>query len=201
MIKSANSQNTLWWHLACASLLTGLVGQVAADEYVPPPAGPYKPVAVMGGAQAVATDSAGKVYRFPSEDMIRSEAPAPMLASEEPVTVTERPAQAPADFQQADSATAALTPSSAANPQQPTTGFSAANPWAVATPQGQAMPAPAYQPPNQAWYPQYAYPQQYPYGYGYPDYYNNSNSGTEAPYSNMPTPWSMMPMQPFFSGR
>ncbi len=83
-----------------------------------------------------------------------------------------------------------------------------ANPWAVDM---QRKPSPY---PNNVWGNQSYGAQQYnPYGYQSQSPYpyqgvspnqnqnSNPNSFMNSPFNSMPSPWTTMPMQPFFSGR
>jgi hypothetical protein len=81
----------------------------------------------------------------------------------------------------------------------PAASYPAYNPWSV--PQSpDSMPM---QLGNQGgvWsnpqvvYPQGNYPSNYPYGY------SNGYNSTNSPFNGMPSPWSVMPMQQFFSGQ
>ncbi len=190
-------------------LATGGSGLVLAAEYVPPPAGPYKPAVVVSGTQNSAIKGSGKVYKFPSEDLMRAEAPAmPEMDStrnEPDRTVQNEGLRANLEGQKNATKAPVYSLQNPANVQNPVNSY-ALNPWAagVGTTRSQSVAPPHYQgaqQPGQAWYPQYGYPQQNPYAYGYPNYYGNSNNSANAPFSNMPSPWTMMPMQPFSSGR
>ena len=178
----------------------------AEEAYAPPPAGPYKPVVVVSGEAGYTPDSASKVYKFPSEDMIRGEAPklTDLPESEKKpafADVIEQP-HYPGVTPSSRQPAAAAAANSVLPPPQPggVEAWRQSNPWSpLSQPARQQRSQALYQSPgyspSQSWYPQYDYSQQqYPYGYGYPN--NTGNS----PY-NMPTPWSMMPMQPFFPGR
>jgi hypothetical protein len=192
-------------------LITCLVSAstgVLAAEYVPPPAGPYKPAVVMSDSSGTSTDDSGKVYKFPNDDLMRSEAPPmPVLVPprKEPVkTVHNERLNAGSEMQKKAAKAPTFSSQSPANIQNPANSY-AVNPWAAGAFQSQSSVAPpryqSAQQPGQAWYPPYGYPQQNPYAYGYPNYYGNSNNSADAPFSTMPSPWTMMPMQPFFSGR
>ncbi len=195
------------------ALALGYSCQASAQEYVPPPAGPYKPEVVVSDAPAFSSESAEKVYKFQSEDLIRSEAPAALsfdasaASAQQPEQRIIRPsAQRPNDttpHTDSGSAIPGQIYHDSAQAPQPTGGRAYdSNPWApnVSTVQPQQ---PVY-PGSLNWYPQqygYGYPQQYPYGYGNQGYYGNTPNDANAPFSNMTSPWNMMPMQPFFPGR
>ena len=200
--------------MAVGVVALGYSSLMLAQEYVPPPAGPYKPEVIVSDAPALSSEkSAEKVYKFPSEDLIRGEAP-PALSFDTPAASGQQSEQR-INHQSAQRSnnTATHTGSGAAIPgsnyhssaqaSQPTTDrLHDSNPWApsVSTMQPQQ---PVYR-GSSSWYPPqygYGYPQQYPYGYGTQDYYGNAQNDANAPFSNMPTPWNMMPMQPFFPGR
>lgn len=183
---------------------------VPAAKYVPPPAGPYQPEEEVVVSEHVdANDGkSDRVYKFPSEDLIRGEAPVfnsrtssslPLNKSQPQSTTNQPRQQRPASKPDPASRPAGQS-STAGGANYPANPWAAGNNW-----NRQAAPAgPAYPPVNQGWGAQYGSPQygnqqyggqqSYPYGYNYQNY---SNSG---PFNNMTAPWNMMPMQPFFPG-
>ena len=166
--------------------------QVLAGEYVPPPSGPYKP-SVIVDTNHQTSGSSMKVYRFPSDGLIQSEQRIKQKYSDnrnthiQPQHLTKEPSFEPP-----------VAPAETSKPVQqvttqqalPTVNEFAGNPW-----------SPDSEPPISGNYQgywnnqQFSYPQQNPYGY------SNQNNYTNNPFNGMPTPWSAMPMQPFFSGK
>jgi len=161
---------------------------VLATEYVPPPSGPYK-FSVMVNTNLQQPIGSAKIYRFPSDGLIQSEP-----------RVTSKPAYFYGNHRDIKTQDMAVKPEitkptepaqvTVAKPASPVTGSFTRNPWA---PDSMRRPPANYQGyrNNQ----QYSYPQQNPYGYG------NQNNFMSNTMNGMPSPWSAMPMQPFFSGK
>ncbi len=178
-----------------------------AADYIPPPAGPYKPVSDLYNETQAAVDESGQVYRFPSEDMIRLEQEKVNNSAAEPGKIFRDNAQNQVPLTEPvnlytqprkASETAAKRPFAAAPAQTgPSAGFYTANPWAA----GSSAIPPASSQSGWSGYSQgysgYSYAPPYPYTY---DYRNAPGNQGYMPYANMPSPWSMMPMQSFFPG-
>ena len=180
----------------------------SASKYVPPPAGPYQPEVVVSEHIDANDGKSDRVYKFPSEDLIRGEAPVfnsrtpnslPINKSRPQSTTNQARQKRPAGKSDPVSRPAGQT-STADGANYPANPWAAGNNW-----NRQVAPArPAYPPVNQGWGAQYGSPQYsnqqyggqpaYPYGYNYQNYSNNG------PFNNMAAPWNMMPMQPFFPG-
>ncbi|MCK4707220.1 MAG: hypothetical protein KAU21_01275 [Gammaproteobacteria bacterium] len=179
------------------SILLILCQNAWAGEYVPPPTGPYKSSGIIYKKQSQSNDS-DQVYKFPSDSLIQSERrDEPVFISDsrirnESVDISSKPVLPPQ--QVVDPAVNLAEPSVFINPSSSMPGQIAVNPWAA-----ESVPRPdVYQ---QNYYqgrwsaPQYGYPQQNPY-------INNSQTNfMNDPFNSMSSPWSAMPMQPFFSGR
>lgn len=193
-----------------AYMFTGLIvsQSVAAIDYVPPPPGPYESTSVISRSD-VEEPEQERVYRFPSDDFLRQFGQ-DSISSAEPV---RSPVPVPSKVQPH-----AVTPPVVTSPEAPIanhfsvpsrvpqTGYSTVvpgnnNPWGTAgTGQPYYSPPPQQQYQHDVWnYQPYSYPGSYPYqqgGYPYPPGYGENN-----PFSSMPSPWSMMPMQDFFSDK
>jgi len=169
---------------------------VLAAEYVPPPSGPYKSSGIVN-TNLQQSNSSTKIYRFPSDGLIQSE---PRINP----TYFDRSQR---DFKTQNMAIkpaikAPIVPPVKAKPIEPAqatvaqpasppmTGKFTRNPWAP-----DSMPQPPANYPGNWNNQQYSYPQQNPYGYG------NQNNFMNNAMNGMPSPWSAMPMQPFFSGK
>lgn len=179
----------------------------AARDYVPPPNGPYQSTVVIDNTASGQSDH--QVYKFPPPDILMDE--------KLPQNKLDRP---PLNRPQADSMP---YPDSAAVPQPaqqpamdyPSAGYTnpnqpPANQWQV-TPGvqpgaypgnwygGNGYPAPNSGYNQNQWQqaPGYGYQQQYPYSYGNTYPYN----GTNSTFNGMPSPWSVMPKNPFFSDK
>ncbi len=192
--------------LLCAVTITLCSPMTLADRdgYAPPPAGPYKPLVVVNDDTNTTSDSSSKVYKFPSEDLIQGDAPRLQDQPESEkkpafATVLKHPDNTATTRSSAQSAMRTVPDSLSSVPPGNGAAWRQNNPWSPLSQTTGQDAQPRYQipgyGPGQGWYPGYNYSrQQYPYGYAYPG--NTGNS----PF-NMPTPWSMMPMQPFFPGR
>ena len=199
------------------------VQQVFAGEYVPPPTGPYKSSVVVNKNQ-ITEGNSGQVYKFPSDNLIQSE------SRNDPVFLSDRriinlpekkfsnSAQSIATQQAVSEAEIQHQQQSVVSRQSSQPPSSAApnftNPWdPESLPQAENYQQNYYQGdvfrdnyyqgnryagntyPRTQLNSQYAYPQNYPYAQ------SNQNNFMNAPFNGMPSPWSSMPMQPFFSGR
>ena len=196
------------------ALALGYSCQALAQEYVPPPAGPYKPEVVVSDAPAFSSESAEKVYKFPSEDLIRSDTPppltfdAPARSDHQSVQKKAKPA-APLrnDSRSHAGYESALSSQNSRGSRQTSRSMGGrgydSNPWSpnVSTARPQLPAFPAYSDSYPSQQNGYGYPQQYPYGYGAQGYYGNTPNDANTPFFNMTSPWNMMPMQPFFPGR
>ena len=158
-----------------------------AQDYIPPPTGPYQSSVVINRMDRSMPDQS-RIYRFPPADLV--EPPPPLLDDAEPpveartMEQTRRPLDAPqavevpgsnpaADFRQGYPQTQAYPPAA----QWGYTPYQYGSGW-------NTNAQPYVYPP--------AYPQQaYPYGY---NQYDNRNEF----FPGMPTPWTDNPMQQFF---
>jgi len=170
---------------------------ILAAEYVPPPSGPYKSSGIVNTSLQQSNSSA-KIYRFPSDGLIQSEPrikptyfdrgqrdfkPRNIMATK---PVIEAPIVPPVITKPVEPAQVTVAKPAPA----PMTGNFTSNPWAP-----DSMPQPPANYPGNWNNQQYSYPQQNPYGYG------NQNNFMNNAMNGMPSPWSAMPMQPFFSGK
>ncbi len=170
---------------------------VLAAEYVPPPSGPYKSSGIVN-TNLQHSSSSAKIYRFPSDGLIQSEPrvkskPAYFYRNQRD-TKTQDMVTKPV----IEAAPVAPVITKPVEPDQaivvkpvspPMTGHFTGNPWAP-----DSMPQSTDHYPGYWNNQQYSYPQQNPYGYG------NQNNFMNNAMNGMPSPWSAMPMQPFFSG-
>ena len=210
------------------SILSGIVVVLISIDatalgYVPPPGGPYKSSSVIT-SPSIESKPITQVYRFPPEDLIQKSNP--VQNAKKPMSIDE-PQVRPfrdlmlnqSDFPQnftsqgqptapqaiiEDNNGAGSQPGNKAteNPFYPPLQD---NPWAVGSQEFQNT----Y--PNQ-WNGQnnnYNYPKQYQDMNPFQNYQQNSNqysnqytnpNNMNTPFSAMPSPWQMMPMQPFFPG-
>ena len=188
-------------------LLLLLSMQATALEYVPPPNGPYQSSSVIN-SQSIENLHEKQVYRFPPADLMTETRPklkAQPFFTQPPVVqnpVHTAPPMPP--FQPIDSAPVA----NMAQPPFPSDNLSPAddtkqpedlfypplpeNPWAVGTQD--------FQNNFQNQWGQQNYQNTQPYQNMNPNYYQNQNN-MNTPFSGMPTPWQVMPMQPFFPGQ
>ncbi len=171
-----------------------------AGEYIPPPSGPYQTSVVIGNDSSQ-SDRSGQVYKFPSDSLIQINQPdKPLYRSEMNAFDSNRdrlaaparkiPPELPAEV------AVQVNPQMPEQPQTPLPYMNYnQNPWAPDSVSSPDMSS-QWNWNNQ----QYSYPQQNQYGqnqYGYPGQNNFMNN----PLNSMPSPWTAMPMQPFFSGR
>lgn len=200
-------------HVLSGGILLLVSPFALASKYVPPPAGPYQPEVVVSEHVDTNDGESDRVYKFPSEDLMRSEAPVfnsstsnslPLDNSQPQSTTNQARQQRPAGKPDPESLPAGQS-STAGGANYPSNPWATGNNW-----NGQATSSgSAYPPVNQGWGAQYGSPQygnqqyggqqyggqqSYPYGYNYQNYLNSG------PFNNMATPWKMMPMQPFFPG-
>jgi len=190
------------------SVLTGLLliimpALVIANDYVPPPTGPYQSSVVINSVEKYSVEQP-QVYKFPPADLVDEEYSAESFI-DSPTSSAATQYEAPMDVPSPASVNQSVyydTGQGAANvdsmlPPVSTPGYTPYNnPWDAPATSATVQPSypPGYQ--TEIWgYPQGAYQNQYPYNYsnGY-NPANNSNYG-------MPGPWSMMPNNPFFSGQ
>lgn len=192
------------------SILTGsmlpIAFSVAAIEYVPPPAGPYQSSVVIQKESTQTGNLTEKVYRFPSDIKVNGlkSYPTPSPAANpakkiEKLPQTQWTTEADLTSSTADSASLPM-PRQSTYSRQPANNTGGVNPWSVDYP---GLVSPGQQNRNvypsfnyQGYWsqPQYSQPQYYPYGY------NQQNNFMNSPFGKMPSPWSGMSMQPFFSG-
>ena len=200
---------------------------VSASEYVPPPTGPYKSVIVINNEQSQ-TGNSDQIYKFPSDSLIQSEPQrdeAVFLTDKRIMNLPQdfnSEATIAVAPQQRDMSPQPVDPQKLPELTKPGT-FSrqySRNPWAAAGPlpdsaasqgnyyqgggyqgnlyQGSDYPGNYYQGnyyQGNMYNPQYAYPRQNPYAN------NNQNNFMNDSFNNMPSPWTVMPMQSFFSGK
>ncbi len=155
-----------------------------AQDYVPPPTGPYQPSVVINRVDRQMPEH-NRIYRFPPADLVGS---APPVMDENPITPGEiqvdnrqptesRQAQVlrrnePESYQQINPQTGNYP----VNPQWRYNPYQYDNNWNN----------------NPQAYP-YAQGYQQPYPYGY-----NQSTGSDNFFPGMPTPWTDNPMQQFF---
>lgn len=172
-------------------LLMPLLG--AADEYIPPPTGPYQSTVIINEVEQNSPEK-HQVYKFPQAELFepRNIDPALPSSSNRGLAVDSLQSGSGSYYNPG-----AVMSGSSVTQQQGGAGGQAIqpfydpslynNPWAESSSPQQ----PRYQ--GQWNYPNSSYGYyQYPYG-GYSNQYNPQG----APYSSMPSPWSMMPTKPF----
>ena len=179
--------------------------QAAALDYVPPPNGPYQSSNVIN-SQSIKNQREQQVYRFPPADLMTesrpklSTHPSFSLPSgvQNPINSITPPMQ-PVDSAAIVNTTQPQFQSDNLSPsgdmKQPENLFYpplSENPWAVGTQDFQNN----FQNP----WGQQNYQNSQPYQNMNPNYYQNQKN-MNTPFSGMPTPWQVMPMQPFFSGQ
>lgn len=198
-------------YLLIYGLLLPISSVAQTSEYVPPPTGPYQSSVVINTLQSGAADET-HVYKFPSADLIEQVTGKPDEIEPESIA-TDLAFPSEQDFVEprtddvipSTNQTAPMAntnrPVDVRRPQQaqpvpPAYGSqpyaNTVNPWSSS----QAPYPNAYQEQN-LW----AQPHgrsQYQYPYGYSQQYNNNTYNS--PYEYMPSPWSMMPKNPFFQG-
>lgn len=186
---------------------------VAAAEYVPPPTGPYQSSIVIDSQNNDRQQQPIQVYRFPPADLFSGSDQAKHsmpLMQQQPAfnaDVFNQSGQIPIPMDPArqeimdmnaqyaeplqDSASLQQQPQA---PQSPFYPQLTENPWAVG--------AQTYQQPyTSPWAAQnYNYPMPYQ-NMNHNQNYNSNPYNMNEPFSGMPQPWQMMPMQPFFSGQ
>lgn len=179
--------------LYMSSILLLFSQKILAGEYVRPPSGPYQSTVIIH-KNLNQSGSSDQVYKFPSDILIQVE------QSDKSVFLPDRKKQNQTQ-QGAGSkhAIAPVIPPIVENPvftqpERPTDGNFSRNPW-----DAESLPGPGSYQGNgyqENWSnQQFSYPQQSPYGY------YNQNNFMNYPFNGMPSPWTAMPMQPFFSGR
>lgn len=173
---------------------------VQARDYVPPPTGPYQSSVVINNNQK--DDSQQQFYKFP---------PADILIDDKDLR-DDKKWKAVGEADTGDNLPMASQPAQIYGMQQPPYPGNY-SPWQQQQPSG-------FLNDNQAnfnapqWYgyqranpninqnnwqqaPGYGYQQNSPYMYGYPNQYNSQNNL----FNGMPSPWSAMSKNPFFSDR
>lgn len=174
----------------------GLIGSVlalslsaalaVAQDYIPPPTGPYQSSVVINRMDRSTSDQ-DRIYRFPPADLVE---PPPPIIEDEQATAEVRARQPITGSAQAGQAAQVPGSGSAGNYRQAYPSpqeYPSAAQWGYPYNYGSGWNTnpPAYPYPP-------AYPQQpYPYGYNQYDSTNNFFPG-------MPTPWTDNPMQQFF---
>lgn len=188
-----------------AYLIIGLIASqsAAAIDYVPPPPGPYKSNAVISRYDVEKPESE-EVYRFPSEDFLRQfeeerVAPVALEPVAPPMPVPpQMPARLPMEAPVEASPDRPAGNDFMLRPEAPQADYSArvpGNPWGTGQPY-YSQPQYGYD----TWgYQPYNYPGNYPYQQG--SYPYSQGYGENNPFNTMPSPWSMMPMQNFFSDK
>ncbi|MDJ0832976.1 MAG: hypothetical protein QNJ69_05600 [Gammaproteobacteria bacterium] len=167
-------------------LMLALSSLAVAQEYVPPPTGPYQPSVVINRVDQGLPEQ-NRIYRFPPADLVGS---APLMdanpAPPREARIENRPPVEPPPR------------------QNQTARRSAPEAYQQTNPQVGNVPA------NPQWrYNPYQYdsnwnnnPQAYPYAQGYqrpyPYGYNQYNGSSNNFFPGMPTPWTDNPMQQFF---
>jgi hypothetical protein len=188
-----------------AGLLT--VGAPLFAEYVPPPSGPYQSSVVIT-SKSTSEQSDGQVYRFPPADLTLEPEPDESVVNMV-VPPRDNPAVDPAGrpMSYPDYAASPRGLQTAPNTQltQPVYPSLAPNneqgPWSVDPGYSAGMaPGQYYQQPQGGGYYPYSTPGGYPYAnpYYYQDY-QGTRYDTNSPFGTMPSPWSMMRDNPFFS--
>jgi hypothetical protein len=183
-------------------LLLSVSVAVQARDYVPPPSGPYQPLVVINNSPA--DKSQQQVYKFPPPDILLEDRNThPDLSYQPGHQIDEGPQIAPAKIKPPMSQQQ-LMESKRMQPMPQSGGYSQ---WQIPGQGGQTGTNPGwygYQglAPNynqNVWQqqPGYGYQQQYPYSYGTPNQYN----GAYNPFYGMPSPWNVMPKNPFFSDK
>lgn len=202
------------WSYLSSCLLVLVSPFSSANEYIPPPTGPYQSSVVIRSieqsplqykAMQQGSGPQIQVYKFPSADLFEQEAPSQLEINrarqrEKPEASLDIPTEAPVSQTKTD-----VVPRQRQYPAPPdfrgqgsrsnvsgqpaARSFQYSNPWS------------ANHAPEQRGYPDVwgnpGYPDTYQYPYGYSDQYNSMN----APNYRMPSPWSAMPMQPYNPGR
>ncbi len=192
--------------LLCCGTFIALMAMhsASARDYIPPPNGPYQSSVVINNS--IVDGEQQQVYKFPPADILIDEKPEPgsdfVSQSEGQRRDSQGPLAGPGADNQAD----------LQQPQSMMTGpqFQRApeDYYQWQAPQGNSYnamqrwgnyqgAAPNYNPNVWQQNPQYGYPQQYPYSYGTPNQYNGVNN----PFYGMPSPWNVMPKNPFFSDK
>jgi hypothetical protein len=166
------------------------MGVATANEYVPPPTGPYQSSSIVINSVEENTSEQPQVYRFPPSDLITDEMEqsesGPEVVHAEPAGIAPPSVQGRVNSEDYPQQPASMPPVYS----QPY------NNWAR---QGMAQPPMDYRYQGGYQNGTWGYPQQYySYPYSNPEQYDPTNSQY---YNNMPSPWSMMPKNPFSSGR
>jgi hypothetical protein len=186
-------------------LLLFVSATVQGRDYVPPPNGPYQPSVVINNSQV--DDSQQHVYKFPPPDMLLDVNKKPSDFDYQPELRGNEPRQQMAPETVKPIRNQQQSPLMNSQTMPPLPNPDAYSAWQLQ--QGgrsnNAAPGWGYQEgtPNynqnvwQQQAPGYGYQQQYPYSYGYPNQYN----GTNNQFYGMPSPWNVMPKNPFFSDR
>ena len=171
-------------------LVAGLLGQPLlshANEYLPPPTGPYQSSVVVNTGD---NNAAQKVYRFPPADLVQTQPKPPREGLPRRFDFPAAPGGVP-PVNANSKMPAPVTPREQLS--QPPMPAMDANPWAVNpqqpfAPDAQGVWGNPYGNP----YGNYG-PYTYPYPYGYGEQHNRNKNF----FSNMPSPWSVMPVQPY----
>jgi hypothetical protein len=182
-------------------------------EYVPPPSGPYQSSVVITSKDTTEQNNE-HIYRFPPADLnIQEDDTAPLsLESSDPPSGMSNNSSLPAQYLEYRSEPAlndAPRPdlrdysppapypnaNAAGSPIIQQQGYSApANP-------GQGRQGPWYDKPQGQAYNPYSGQSYYPYSnpYYYQEYRDSRYEDQYSPFGTMPSPWSMMRDNPFFS--
>lgn len=195
-------------------LLSFLSFQVLAAEYVPPPTGPYESSIVINNQSP--SSRTERVYKFPSDSLIQSgNRKEPVFLSDTSVGVkpeennTHTFVDSSRPINQGLEQIKQPVQSELPNVTNPAAGNITNNPWAPVNLPGPDLYQQNYYQGNSFpdnYYQGYAYPgnpnsSQYAYPQQYPNVYENQYNFMNDSFRSMPSPWSAMSMQPFFSGR
>lgn len=202
--------------LSLTALLLLVSPLAIANEYVPPPTGPYQSSVIINSVEKNSVQQP-QVYKFPTEDLIHQDS----MQTQTQSTVEKGSQSFPGSADKGLQAEMPPETDQGFIQGAPTAGYETQ----ALEPGPRNMPPAANYPPyNNPWsigqqsqFPQYHQGQlpyqggtwptaPYPYaqgGYVNPYMYDYSNryNSMDSPYNSMPTPWSVMPMQQFFSGR
>ena len=184
-----------------------ILTQVAwARDYVPPPSGPYQSSVVIN--HSTIDGEPQQVYKFPPADILTDgnaargsgflsdSGPGPDDTEQKQPDQERRVGMIPPQSTLPGAGNQLAPGSSPYQWQVPQTY----DPYQSSAPAWNGYNTgnvPAYK--QNVWQqtPQYGYAPQYPYSYGQPNQYNANNY----PFYGMPSPWNVMPKNPFFSDR
>lgn len=187
-------------------LLLLMATSLQARDYVPPPSGPYQSSVIINSATA-GDAKAQKVYKFPPADITLDAEPA-QLSTES----AGRSQMSTPDEQRYPQDRAEDQSSKSVNTRRPMPSTVGETPQWSSSPQAPGYPNPGqgggyqwygYQPQAGGYYQDRW--SQYPQGYGYQNPYpyrgENPYDYSTNPFESMPSPWSIMPKNPFFTDK